>query len=163
MANAPLQKQLLSELSPFIRAGRIMVHESDKAWFHLIRHRFPVSLNGIHWDKVPGAESNYEAEPYIPPDGINRAIPIRENENTIRAFLSRFSVSAGIRPDENVIVVGDGITDIALEMTFSSLSETFPILFSYPQHVCIIRPDGTWCFMFTFEFDMHYGKSPYAS
>ena len=160
MDDVPLQHQLLNELDSFIRGGRITVHDSDAQWYARMRERFPMGrISGIRWDAVPGAESNFEVVPHIPPEGIEGGLPVREHAATIREFLGRFAARADVRPNDNIIVVGDGVTEIALEMPFSALLDAFPVLFSYPQHTYVMPVDVSWCFAFTFEFDMYFGKS----
>lgn len=160
MSENPLQDELISKLLPFIEAKQIIVHQDDESWYSLIRNCFPIECGRIAWEKVPDAKSNFEAEPYIPTDGINCSDVVGQKADVIGSFLLKFAEGAGIKPQDHLIVLGDGCIELPLEMSFAILLDVFRELFSYPQHVYIMLPDASWCFMFSFESDMYFGQSP---
>ncbi len=155
----PLNEQLLDELSPWIAKGLIIVHESSDQWWELLRSKYPAAIGQIDWSNVPNLHSNRDVVPHIPPEGIDGSVPVMEHAATIRGFLGEFADRAGIKSDDHIVVLSDGITEDAFEMTFNTLLEVFPFLFSYPQHSYVTPLSADWCFTFMFEFEMYFGSA----
>jgi len=141
------QANLIENLRPLVDSGQIVIHDDDTPWVDLIRARFLLHTTGICWEKIPSPQCRYAEQPRR---------PITDKAEEIKEFLREYAVAAGLGPDDKCIVVGDGFTSVAFEMSFSTLLDCFVTLFSEPQGTCVIKPDGSWCFVFTFEENMYY-------
>jgi hypothetical protein len=146
-----LQDELLSGLSADIQADIINVSQSDADVFSHLSAKFPVRASGITWELVP--EHRCKQSPRPKPS-------IEDYLHSISAFLGQFAEAAQIAPDDNVWLVGDGITDVAFRLSFTILLKHVRQFFSMPQSSFVLKHDYSWCFCYTFEDDMYYGKSP---
>ncbi len=164
MREMSLQDEMLAELSEFTQSKKIVIYQTSDSWFDLLNARFPKTIIGaLAWEEVPGHQSCGDVVPIIPPEGINGEEVVQRNASKIAEFLERFAANGGIGHSDQVVIIGDGVTEVALGMSFETLFKVFMVLFSYPQHTYVLTSDGVWCFVFTFEFFMHFGKSPKMS
>ncbi len=146
-----LQDELLSGLSNDIQADIINVSQSDADVFSNLSARFPVRASGIVWEMVP--EYRCKPSPH-PKPSIEDYLP------SIKEFLARFAEEAHIASDEIVYLVGDGITDLAFRMPFGVLLKYAHQFFTLPQSSFVVKHDYLWCFCYSFEDDMYYGRCP---
>jgi hypothetical protein len=147
-----LQDELLNKLSADILTGRIRVGRADSDSFSKLTGKFPTGISGILWDRVFDHRLHASPQPKLP---IEMYLPI------IKRVLGQFAIDAEIGPDDVVHVVGDGVTNVTLTMPLSLLWPYLPDVLSLPQATFIIKNDYEWCFCYTFEDDMYYGKSPH--
>jgi hypothetical protein len=146
-----LQDELLNKLSPDILTGRIRVGPRDSDAFSKLTGKFPTGTSGILWDRVPDHRLYPSPQPKLP---LEMYLP------AIKRFLGQFALDGNIGPDDIMHVVGDGVTNVTLTMPLSLLWQYLPDVLSLPQATFIIKNDYDWCFCYTFEDDMYYGKSP---
>lgn len=158
MADRDLNEELLDELALWVSTGAILLR-ADEGWWQLLRSKYPAGIGMLDWAAVPGHRSNYSAVTHIPVEGIHGSVPVLQHVDEIANFLREFASAANMSASDTIIVLGDGISQQALEMSFDTLLEVFPVLFSYPEHIYLITTDAQWCFAYTFEFEMHFGRA----
>lgn len=146
-----IQRDFLDALAREIEIGLIKVSQGDESVFANLMAQFPATPFGIAWEKVHGHRCSPSPQPK---PAIGSYI------HTIEAFFRSFASDAGIALENNVYIVGDGVTDIILEMPCKLVLKYLHELVSIPQHTFVISKDYRWCFSYTFEDDMYYGESP---
>jgi hypothetical protein len=145
-----LQDELLSELSSDIDAANIAVLQEDARVFLQLSTKFPTSIFGIAWEKVP--EQRFISSP-DPKPSIEEYLP------AIKGFLARFAEQAHLEAGTPMYVIGDGVTDVAFKIGFGVFLKYAYQFFRIPQHTYLVTQDYSWCFCFTFEGDMYFGKA----
>ena len=146
-----LQDELLDGLETGIQDHIINASESDTEVFSRLSAKFPVRASGIIWESVPKYRCQVSPRPKPP---IEVYLPI------INRFLTQFAEEARIASDEVVCLVGNNITDLAFRMPFTALLKFANHFFAIPQSWFVVKQDYSWCFCYSFEDDMYYGRCP---
>lgn len=139
--------EIIESLENRIRDKSVTVVSPD-AYFEMIEKNYPISLNRIDWSLVPTAdhaninESNLEEEVA---DFIDRII---DNEPSIES--------------EEVVIVGDDLTEDGYELPFFLFKELFSVFLKIPQHTYVVFRKSKKCLNYTFEGNIYFG-SPYSS
>lgn len=112
--------------------------------FGLIKRAFPIGGSKIDWPRVPGALTCIEK------------IKSKRSERFIE-FFDR--VCAQDQLKGLVLYAGDSATDFALAGSIESMRRALPELIDTPQHHYFVGPNASWCFCFTMEGDINFGRS----
>lgn len=127
-----------------IRRGAIAVDASSDAYFEKLASVFPVCGSKIDWEEVPGS--------------IGEVVVERANE--AREFAKFFeTMMTKNRIHDEIIYIGDGLTDTAYIGLYEAMKPHLSELFSIPQHHYFIAKDFSWCMVFSFEGSMDFGKA----
>ncbi|HEX4796013.1 MAG TPA: hypothetical protein VH370_19655 [Humisphaera sp.] len=139
----------LKLLTPDIERGEIRLAPEDEI-VRRLAIKYPMVLGRIDWGKVPGARGLLAGKPVM---------PLGARLDSLRLFFDRFLSAASLAESDEVIVVGDGILDVAVHFTVRSLRAHFAELLELPQHLYIINASVDWCFNYTFEDDAFFGPA----
>jgi len=63
------------------------------------------------------------------------------------------------RPDDWVVYIGDN-SDCDYEVKLEAVGELLDEVAEIPEHKYVFPPDASWCFMWSFEDDLHFGRRP---
>jgi hypothetical protein len=113
--------------------------------FRMLADKYPISGSKIAWSNVHGAihERNCNGQ--------------REVEQ-FAAFVTGRKLNSTLAAD--VIYIGDGLTDFAVEGSLENIIAALPILINVAQHHYLIGPKFCWCACWTMEGDMDFGFAP---
>ena len=149
-----LQKEYLHLVQEGIQTGIIKIEEQDAQYVNTIERRFPFFGSKIDWDEIPSSL-------------FFDLTSLKNNKNAHNSMLKegfktiyQTVLEMGLNEDQEIIIVGDSIFDIALRMPLGKLPELYWELFELPQHTYIIPPDASWCINFTFEHELFFGVAP---
>ncbi len=85
--------------------------------------------------------------------------PMDEDLPRIVDFLDLFATQAQISNEDPVIVIGDCAMDVTLRMSFQTFRNHLKLMIELPQYTYVLAKDFQWCFCYTFEDDMYFGKA----
>lgn len=145
-----LQKEYLELIEEEIQSGNIKLEDDDQ-YFDMLGNRFPVGGTGIAWSKVPNHQYFNLLE--LKDDTDNYGKMLHESFQKIVSFLDQ-------NEDQEVVIIGDGVLDVAIRVPFRKLIDLHYEVFTLPQHTYILPPDASWCINFTFEHDLFFGIAP---
>lgn len=138
--------ELLANLCNEINEGIIKIHENTSNFFEEIENYFPTGFSGIDW-------------------ATKKCIfyyHIKNNEEEIRrsifeSFFEKISYNYPELLKENIVLLGDGLTNLGYEMKFYSFIMIYYHFFDLPQHSYVWFQNNKKCINFTFEGDLYFG------
>jgi hypothetical protein len=122
---------------------------SSDPYFRLLEHRFPVVGSKIDWERVP--------------NDVVRVTDPTDSERYARdatTLLTEIVQAERLSDEQQVIVIGDSAVERALVVPMRVFQESLNWFLELPQHLSVIRDDGSWCFSFTMEGDLAFGRAP---
>lgn len=148
-----LQSEYLDTIKDEIQRGIIKI-EKDDQYFSILEDMYPVVGSGIAWDEVPDAL-------FLDLEGLkeNREVYDAALQKGFAEIIQRIQ-GLEIDEDQEVVVLGDNIFNVALRIPLKKLSDVYRGIFDLPQHTYILPPDASWCINFTFEHRLYFGKAP---
>ena len=145
-----LQEELLNDLSESIRAGDLVVDTDVSLMFSKLKEHYPTGMSGIAWELIREGCCSPSPDPKPPMD---------EDLPRIVDFLDLFATQAQISNEDPVIVIGDCAMDVTLRMSFQTFRNHLKLMIELPQYTYVLAKDFQWCFCYTFEDDMYFGKA----
>jgi hypothetical protein len=140
-------EQLTTALSAEINAGLIQILPGGK--LVSLFDYFPFSTGRLQWSEVPGHRHEFAGR------DAEAATPV------IRAFLGMLAEVEKISSSEWVIYEGDAC-DCDLRMRFETFVDCCGVILSTPQHHYLSSPVSDWCWNYTFEGDIYFGRTSEA-
>jgi hypothetical protein len=139
-------------LTAFVQRHRddrqIEVRDDPDRCFRMLERRFPVVGSKIDWGQVPGAVVR-QTDPTNPVCEATDAATI----------LSDVARDESLSEAQIVIVIGDSAMEQAMAMPFATLRVSIRELLELPQHLYVMPEDASWCFSFTMEGDLAFGRA----
>ncbi len=154
-----LEEELLQALQSDINSGSIRVISESQQYADLISQNFPFVGNKIDWSKVPGhtvAQLDWR-KGYM---HAEKSIEKLEYIDAIFSFFDNILRKTHTPDVTDLIVLGDGTMDIALQLPAGILRKHLLDVVELPQHTYIIPPDVSWCLTYTTEGYMDFGFRP---
>ena len=149
------EEQLLKDLASSIDSGLV---EIDEDWMPCVRRlaeAWPWVDIRIDWRAVP------EHRHLPPPPGRRGgSFTLEESAIDLRRFWDEARGELRIVDEAEVLVFGDGNMSFVLRMPAKSLSEHLVDVFSIPMHWYVFPEDAGWCFNYTMEDDVYFGRRP---
>ena len=149
------EQQLLAKLAEPIADGRIAIVREIEPLVKGLAQRFPILVNRINWQAVPGAEA-LDA----PPERATSSFQLVEPATELRAFWERMRRVHNIDDDAEIIVFGDALLDVALRLSVRSFTQYLVEILRIPHHTYVFPSDWSWCFNYTMEDDANFGTPP---
>jgi hypothetical protein len=152
-----LSAEILEELKPWIETGKVKVDTETEKYFHLLG-KYPIGVNRIDWRGV----RDHLVFNVLPV--VRAAMTGSEHENKLspcKGLLLDWFSSHGIDLRVPIVWIGDD-SNVSLHMTVETLLESYPLLFSSPQHHYVIPVGGEWCLNYTMEGQLFFGKQENA-
>jgi chromosome condensin MukBEF complex kleisin-like MukF subunit len=137
--------ELLSCIEKIGGIESIKTHEQTQDIIEGIETMFVMGYSGIDWGQnkiIFSQRLGTDLNDYLQDAG---------------AFLTKIGESYPHLLDEIIFVIGDGLTNLSYEMTFSyflSISDKFLVI---PQHTYIWFKGSKKCIHFSFENEAHFG------
>lgn len=147
------EQQLLEDLKDAIEAGEVEVVEDPAPLYGRLVEAFPVQMNRINWDSVPGSRT-LEA----PPERVEGGFELVEPASELRAFWERMRRNNDIGDDMEVVVLGDSLVGFGLRLSVATLTRHLVDVLSIPHHTYVFPEDLSWCFNYTPEDDAFFGS-----
>ncbi len=144
------------------RLVRRAVRVDDESLSAVLLSAFPFVAGRIDWTKVPGARRR-EA----PPERLAGAnlgpgtLDTRSYVNVVRQFFFECVSETGEPADSWVVYVGDN-GDCDYKVQLGAVDELLEQVAEVPEHKYIFSSDASWCFMWSFEDDLYFGRRPPA-
>ena len=127
---------------------RILTGKAPDPYFRILERRFPIVGSKIDWEKVPHAivkGSNSEnSEKYF------------RDATTLLADVAKME---RISEEEVVIAIGDSAMEEAVSLPLGVLIIGVREFLELPQHLYVMAEDGSWCFSFTMEGGLAFGRA----
>jgi hypothetical protein len=124
---------------------------------------FPFVAGRIDWTNVPGAL--FRVAPPERAAGANLGpgtLDTREYVEQVKQFFAECVSGTGNPADYWVVYVGDN-GDRDYKVQLGAVGELLDEVADVPEHKYIFPPDASWCFMWSFEDDLHFGLRPSAN
>jgi hypothetical protein len=121
---------------------------------------FPFIAGQIDWTRVPGALLR-EAPPGRA-SGANLGLgtlDTRAYAEQVKKFFAECVSSIGAPADYWVVYVGDN-RECDYRVQLGAVGDLLDEVADAPEHKYIFPPDASWCFMWSFEDDLHFGLCP---
>lgn len=134
------------------RIGSENVDPDTNSYMDVFRHLnlfFPSTGGRIAWHSLPHQQ-------LLCPDPKP---PFSERVSIVTEFFRRFVNDAAIEPLDKIVVIGD-LVEVVWSLNCSRAIGALDIFFQTPQNTYVVKDNMEWCFCYTFEDDMYYGRSP---
>ncbi|HBQ19577.1 MAG TPA: hypothetical protein DEF51_53445 [Myxococcales bacterium] len=149
------------ETDPLVRRlGERVIRVDGARVGAIVESAFPFVLGRIDWRKVPGAQIRV-----APPEraaGANcgpGTLDTRSYVEEVKRFFERCVSGTETRPDDWVVYIGDN-SDCDYEVKLEAVAELLDEVAEIPEHKYVFPRDASWCFMWSFEDDLHFGRRP---
>lgn len=142
------------------RLGKRVVRVDDERLSSVLLSAFPFVAGRIDWTKVPGALIR-EAPPERAA-GANLGpgtLDTRAYVDRVKQFFSECVSGIGPPPDAWLFYIGEN-GDCDYKVQAGAVAELLDEVADVPEHKYIFPPDASWCFMWSFEDDLHFGRRP---
>lgn len=139
-------------------AGRLVVLEAPDPFLDLLGARFPMGLNRIAWEKVPGHHRLSVWDGGRDIESRELGLRLAKCRVTMQEWLSE--VGHHTADDSTSVVWLGDMTDVGLEFSCEKSVELFPVLSSFPQHSYVLPRDGSWCLNYVMEGELFFGRAP---
>jgi hypothetical protein len=142
------------------RLGERAIRVDDGSLSTSLLSSFPLAAGRIDWTKVPGALLR-EAPPERAA-GANLGpgtLDTRAYVEQVKQFFSECVLRAGATAEDWVVYVGDN-GDCEYRVQLGAVGELLDEIADVPEHKYFFPPDASWCFLWSFGDDLHFGKRP---
>ncbi len=138
--------ELLNELNKEIEKGVVKILENTDSFFDDIERWYPIGFSGVDWSK----------KEYIFFFDLNEDSKVLVSQK-VGEYLQQIIEKFPELLDENLIVLGDGLTNLGFEMKLIDFMKINKLFFVIPQHTYIWFTETKKLINLTFEGELYFG------
>ena len=142
------------------RLGDRVVRVDDESLWAALTSAFPFAAGRPEWSKVPGAQLRAASPERAAGASLGpRSLDTRRDVEEVKTFFERCVSGTETRPDDWVVYFGDNsVWDYRVEL--EAVGELLDEMDEIPENKYVFPPDASWCFMWSFEDDLYFGRCP---
>ena len=127
-----------------ISNGTIKIHSNVSEFIADIEATYPMSFSGIKWADQPNTRLLSMQGSTLP-------------TSAVKTFLEQIVWDFPEMANENVVVIGDGLTEFGYEMSYANFIRSSECFFEIPQYTYIWFYQSKKCINLTFWNELYFG------